>query len=325
MNNEFKEKNAKIIMEIGKEEEGYENFEQLEEKAMNVKLINSKLIEHQEKYGVEEFSSKMIAEARAEFKKIKVDMEKLPNPKNNFDFFTAKTKEYLNNVEESNKTTPIYDVMIEMKSVYPAETKTFKDIISEMNKSGANIEVLTENFHGNNEKSGIDTYFVLVMPSSKYDELSTKINVDHDNSSLDVITADKNDYFFLNHLNKDFSLEKSKQLIKSILDNKNSEHDVSDVFRSEMGLGLTKINSTPFRRKVDVSIRTYLENAYKISKGNNIDKDIQQSLTGNISKINGQIKPLNPIEEAIIFTEKQELNSTLKSSNPIKKSSFKNK
>lgn len=323
MNNKFKNQLAEMIIEMNETTEDFNKRDLIEQEARGVKQIHDQTRAFSEGFREDsdeipetDFVSKILKETRTEFKRLSTLSKQLPSEDQLVELMFSKEKEYLEMVAETNKETPFYDVFVEMGSKYPGGTETLKSVISEMKNNGNNIEIVHEEFSGRDNKlhgGGIDTDFVIVMPSSSYAEFNKKIIKDQPNSSNDVITVGKKDFFFMNHLNKETSLEKIKSLIKVQKDaekllSKNGESfdgtmEVTDIFRSEIGIGVSKITDSNYNNdsKASNAIRFYFEGINKLSKEKFVSESIYPSATGRKVDGSSRMKQLNPYDEAVIF------------------------
>ena len=314
MTKELKNKVADIIIEMNEVCSGNAERKEIDSEAGKIKDAHAFIIGNQTGDNPTEFMDVILKQMKTEYKKVTLGRNTLPNDDQVYIVAKKNTADYLENVKEENKTTPFYDILTEFYSTHTQGTKTLKDIISELNKNGANIEIAYEELGQNKKKfTGFNQKFVLVMPSSSFVEFNKSIIKDYEKSSEDVILTDKKDYFFMNHFDKELTIDTIKEKISHMRDNEeispvDETYGVRSLFRDDMGMGLVEIPQSNFNieSKVGNAIREYLSSTYNLKMNNPVNKAILVPIESHKLEDTYIFRKVNPYDESIKFKESLE-------------------
>lgn len=154
--------------------------------------------------------------------------------------YNQKIEQFNIDYMEMSKDTKMQDVAFEIESTYSGGTKSFKEAVAHLNGRGANIDYVYDSKIGNIGK--LDAHMVVIMPASSYEEFINEVHADRPDSSMDIIGARK-ECFYINHINKEVSLDDIKKEVKASI---SEDGNGLGAFNKTCSLGYTSLSHSNF-------------------------------------------------------------------------------
>jgi hypothetical protein len=183
----------------------------------------------------------------------------------------------------SKENDDFFDIVFELKSDNEDSSDTFRMITDFLRKKGHNVQKVYDN-----KSEDCDAHFIVVMPSSSYQEFSSMVYRETNSSTYNVV-GERSEYFYFNHLNKDISLSDIKDKIKS-----DNEKCIPNLFSNDFGIGVVEIEPCSFDPESTIyyGVETYFTQIGAMENTDVKIGDVELSTIDGITMSKDNISPL---------------------------------
>ena len=333
-NKDFKAELMKLIQLAHKEQEVFRESQKIASKVFNLESIKKQNIKEAKRVSEEEgkFFETLYSSNDNDIDKrinsIKNSADRLIT-KDEIDEINDKlTQDYM----EMSKKHGVYDVAFQFDSRYPGGSETFRTIIEDLNKEGANIGIVYDKPR-DLKRNELDASFLVVMPSASYAKFNNKIHEDQEDSRNDVI-GHRRECFFLPVLNKKNTLDDIKNSVEKMLEEDSLTPLLS--FRFDVGMGYSELLGSNYHseEKILRGINNYISQIEAIELSG-FDGNVYHNTVSNIMTSSAVYNrnsenefagnTLTPLKEAIVYEKKLEESNELKEEGQVKKKKKKHK
>lgn len=327
-NKDFKIELMKLIQKANQEQAIFRESQDIASKIFSLESIKKQNIKDAKNVSEEEgeFFEKLYSSSDNDIDKrintIKNSVDRLIT-KDEMDEINEKlTQDYM----EMSKKHGVYDVAFQLDSRYPGGSETFRNIIEELNKEGANIGIVYDKPR-DLKKNELDASFLVVMPSASYAKFNEKIHEDQEDSRKEVI-GHRRECFFLPVLNKKNTLEDIKNSVEKMLKEDSLTPLLS--FRFDVGMGYSELFGSNYHseEKVLRGINNYISQIEAIELSG-FDGKVYHNTISNIMTSSAVYSrtaenefaghTLTPLKEATVYENKLENSNDLKAEEKAKK------